>query len=76
MCVYAAKGTAHTEVKLWTKLKPAYPRNAEGKKYFSAVYVTGMFPHCKQANTFIMAAQQRRGGKSCFLQVPQSTRNV
>lgn len=37
----------HTQ-KLWTQLKPAYSRNAEKKKYFSAVYITGMFP-CLQA---------------------------
>lgn len=37
-------GTPHTEVKLWTKLKPAYSRNAGERKYFPSVYITGMFP--------------------------------
>jgi len=44
MCVEAAKGAAHKEVKLWTKLKPAYSRNAEKKIFLCCLHNWNVSP--------------------------------
>lgn len=44
MCVEAARGTTHREVKLWTKLKPAYSRNAEKKIFLCCLHNWNVSP--------------------------------